>query len=311
MSGIFRTSRRGLLALAPLALARCAGLPGGACTPGTPNPVPIGISQALPFVPMTVKGWPVTALLDTGAESTLVSETLLPALGLPIDPRRQTFQMGATGRTASRPIAFLPQLRLGSLQIPSHQVGVVNRPGMLAPDGNAPQLILGGDILGTHDLDIDLPSRRVTLRPGQRCQVEAAGFPVPVYELPMQVIRRRIVAAVTVNGRPATAVLDTGANIVHLSRDSAARLGVTEAEIAAAPQRQVRGINNESLGFSMIRLASLGIGPERHSGVPAVVGEPLIADLVIGTPWLLNRRLFVSYASGTLFVAVPAGMPAA
>ncbi|MBX9700339.1 MAG: retroviral-like aspartic protease family protein, partial [Acetobacteraceae bacterium] len=123
--------RRGLLALAPLLAARCAALPSGPCDFSRPNAIPVLPAGNLPFVPMSVNGWPVTALLDTGAERTLVAETLLPALGLAIDPRRLAVQTGATGRTAPRPLAQLRRVRLGSFELADHMVAVINRPGMI------------------------------------------------------------------------------------------------------------------------------------------------------------------------------------
>jgi predicted aspartyl protease len=303
--------RRGLLALAPLLAARCAALPTQSCSFAAPNPVPLAIVQALPYVAMTVNGWPVTALFDTGAERTLVVETLLPGLGLPYDPRRQAYQTGATGRTAPRPIATLPRLSIGTAVVRNLEVGVIERPGLTGPDGNAPQIILGGDVLGQHDLDIDLPARRLILHPAQRCRLDAAPLPGPTYELPMRIRRARIMADVTVNGRPAEAMLDTGANAIQLSRARAASFGVTEAELAGAPQRSVRGINNEALPMSLVRLDRLGIGPELHRNVPVLVGDLPIADIMIGTPWLGNRRLFASYVNERLFVLTPPGLPTA
>lgn len=305
-------ARRGFLALAPLLAARCAAVPPDRpCGFAAPNTVPVAIAQNLPFVPMTVNGWPVTALLDTGAEHTLVAETLLPGLGLAVDPRRLAYQAGATGRTAARPIASLRRLRLGRLEIANHPVGVVNRPGMVGPDGNPPQVILGGDLLARHDLDIDLPGRRLTLHPAERCRLDTPPLPVPVYELPMRTTRNHIVTEVEANGQRVAAVLDTGANLIYLSRARARELGIGEAELDAAPRRDVRGINNEAQALALVRLASLRIGPELHRNVPALVGDAGVpVELVIGTPWLMHRRLFVSYANLRLFVAGPPGMSA-
>lgn len=311
MSALHRLSRRGLLALAPLLAARCAATADRPCDFAAPNAVPVAVTGALPFVAMTVNGWPATALLDTGAERTLVAETLLAGIGLPVDPRRRAFQTGVTGNTEARPVAYLPRVRLGALELTSLGVGVVAPPGMRAPDGNPPQLVLGGDVLAQHDLDLDLPARRLTLYQARPCQLAAAPFPGPTYELPMRVARNHIIAAVEANGRPAEAIIDTGANLVHLSRSRALSLGVTEAELAAAPKHSVRGINNTQVEQAAIRLATLRIGPEMHRNVPALVGQDGLAEFVIGTPWLLNRRLFVSYVNRRLLVRVPAGMPSA
>lgn len=297
--------RRGLLALAPLLAARCAALPTEPCSFAAPNPVPVAIAGNLPFVPMTVNGWPVTALLDTGAERTLVAETLLPALGLPQDPRRRAFQTGATGRTAARPLAQLRRVRLGSFEIANHMVAVIDRPGMNGPDGNPPQLVLGGDILAQHDLDIDLPAQRLTLHPARRCRLDAPPLPGRHYELPMRISRNHIVTDIEANGIPTDCILDTGANLVFISRERARSLGIGDAELAGAPQRGVRGINNETQNLSLARLRTLRIGPELHRDVPVFVGDGAPADLVIGMPWMGQRRIFVSYANLRLFVMVP------
>jgi predicted aspartyl protease len=301
-----RAARRALLALAPIGLARCAGSPEAACRFGAPNIVPVTIANGLPFVPMSVNGWPVTALLDTGAEVTLVSDRLLPSLGLPIDPRRQTFQMGATGRTGTRPMAALPRVRLGTLELERHPASVVAAPGVPGPGGSPPQVVLGGDILARHDMDLDLPGGRIALYPAQRCRLDAPPLPGPAYAVPMRTSRNHILAPVEVNGRAAEALLDTGANLIQLSRSRALQLGVTEAEIAAGPQRGIRGINNAVQMTSMVRLGALRIGPETLRDVPAVIGEDGSVDFIIGTPWLLRRRLFVSHVNQRLFIVAPA-----
>lgn len=308
MADLLPLSRRGLLALLPLLGARCAeGPEAPACGTAAPNPVPIAVSEYLPFVQMSVNGWPVTALLDTGAERTLVAETLLPALGLPVDPRRRAFQSGATGVTAARPIATLPRVGLGGASFRNLEVGVVDPPGMRAPDGNSPQIVLGADILALYDLDLDLPNRRVTLLPGRRCGVPNPLLPGPTYELRGRVERKRVVVPIAINGRPGEAVLDTGANVMHLPRNRAAAFGITEAMLAAAPQRRVRGINNAVENLALVTIESIGIGPETLRNVQTLVGEPLLGDMVIGTPWLGFRRMQISYADGSVRVLAPPG----
>lgn len=308
MADLLPLSRRGLLALLPLLTARCAEGPAApACATAAPNPVPVAVSESLPFVAMTVNGWPVTALLDTGAERTLVAETLLPALGLPIDPRRRAFQSGATGVTAARPLATLPRVGLGAASFRNLEVGVVDPPGMRGPDGNSPQIVLGADILALHDLDLDLPNLRVTLLPGRRCGAANPALPGPSYDLRGRVERKRVVVPILINGRPGEAVLDTGANVHHLARESAAAFGITEAMLAAAPQRRVRGINNVVESLALVTIENIGIGPDRLRNVPALVGARLLGDMVIGTPWLGFRRMQISYADGSVRVLAPAG----
>ncbi|MBX9698107.1 MAG: retropepsin-like domain-containing protein, partial [Acetobacteraceae bacterium] len=215
-------------------------------------------------------------------------------------------QTGATGRTAPRPLAQLRRVRLGSFELADHMVAVINRPGMIGPDGNPPQLILGGDILTRHDIDLDLPGRRMTLHTARVCRLEAPPLPGPTYELPMRSTRNHIVTDIEVNGVASDAILDTGANLHFLSRPRALSLGITAAELAAAPQRGVRGINNEVQNLAVVTLRTLRIGPETMRDVPVMVGEGAPADCVIGTPWLAFRRLFVSYANLRLFVMAAA-----
>ncbi len=300
-------SRRGLLALSPLLAARCAEGPAPPpCGIATPNALPVGVSQALPFVRMSVNGWPVSALLDTGAERSLVAATLLPALGLPIDPRRRAYQTGATGTTAARPIAILPRVSLGNATFRNLEVGVVDPLAMRTPEGHAPQLVLGADILALHDLDLDLPARRITLLPGARCGMPNPPLPGTTYALRGRVDRGHMLVPITINDRPAEAVLDTGANVMHLSRNGAAAFGFSDAQLAAAPQRRMSGINNEIQNLAMVVIERLGIGPEVLRDVPALVGATLSGDMVIGTPWLGFRRMLISYAGRGVQVQAPA-----
>jgi predicted aspartyl protease len=298
-----RIGRRGLFALAALPAARCAGSATTPCGFGAPNALPVTVAGRLPFVALTVNGWPVTALLDTGAEVTLVAEPLLPSLRLPVNPQRRAFQVGVTGRTETRPLAVLPRLRLGTLDLASQEVGVIAPPGLSGPDGNSPQMVLGGDILSRHDLDLDLPGRRLALHPAQRCLLTAPPFGGPFFELPMRVQRNHILARMEANGRPIEAIVDTGANLIQMSRFVARGLGFADADLAAAPKRRVRGISNAIQESAVVRIDALRIGPEVFRNVPSLVGEDMAVDFIVGTPWLLGRRMFVSYANERLLVS--------
>jgi hypothetical protein len=97
-----------LLAMAPLFAARCGAASMEVCRFEAANRLPLVLAGNLPFLAVTVNGQPVTALLDTGAEGTLVTETLLGILRMPVDPIRSSFQSGATGRTAPRRQVYLP-----------------------------------------------------------------------------------------------------------------------------------------------------------------------------------------------------------
>ncbi len=300
--------RRGVLALA-LGATGCATLPREPCRLGAGNTLPIAMAGNLPFVTMTVNGRAAIALLDTGAETSLVTDAFRAGVPMPVDPTRLAVQVGATGRTEARPLVFLPRVRLGTLEILSQRVGVVPQPQLPGPDRAPVGIILGGDILGQHDLDLDLAGRRVTLHPAEPCRLDAAPFPGPSYALPLTAWRNRPVVEVMVNGTATQALLDTGATLIKLSRGTARWAGITAQEIAAAPQRLVRGINNRTEAAALIRLTSLRIGPEEHRDVPVLVGGDGPADAVIGTPWLLRRRVFLAWASRTAFVGPGGGTP--
>lgn len=307
-----RLSRRGLLAaLAPLAAARCAGPLSGpleACRFDAGDPVPVAVVNGLPFVAVAVNGTRVAALLDTGAEGTLVAEPLVAALRVPADPQRLSVQSGVTGFTAPRPLAVLGRLEVGGQAFRNLRAGVVAPLAMPAPDGHQAQVILGADLLRRHDLDLDLPGRRLTLHPAQPCRLEALPFPGPAYALPMRVTSRgHVLVEVEANGRPAEAILDTGANVVQLTRARARSLGVTEEALAGGPRRQVRGVNNQAREVVVVRLDRLRIGPEEHRGVLATVAEDGPGEFILGTPWLLGRRIWLSYGQEALRVALPPG----
>jgi clan AA aspartic protease (TIGR02281 family) len=304
-----RDLARLLAATPPLAAAGCAAAPAptDACRFDAPNSLTLSVVGNLPFLPAGVNGRAVSALLDTGADRTVVTDALLAEMRMPADPLRRTYQIGSTGRTETRGQVYLPRFRLGSLEIRSQLVSVVPQPAMPGPDGSPPRLVLGADILARHDLDLDGPGRLLTLYPGQPCRLDAPPFPGRSYALPLQLERGKPVIAAEANGHAIEALLDTGANLVQLSRRRARSIGIPAATLDAAPRRPVRGINNIAQAMAVIRLATLRIGPELHVNVPALVADEGPAEFVVGTPWLLSRRLYLSYANQRIIVAFPPG----
>jgi hypothetical protein len=103
-------------------------------------------------------------------------------------------------------------LRPGGHETLSQLVSVVGELAIIGPGGAPPQLVLGGDLLARHDLDLDLPGRQLTLYQAQQCRLDAPPFAGLVYSLPMRTRRNHILVGVEVTGRAADAVFDTGAN---------------------------------------------------------------------------------------------------
>ena len=148
-----------LLALLLLFLAGCRW----GCEVTEKATVPLQFIDNVPLVPVAINGTPGVMVLDTGAGRTTLSLEGVERHGLKFDHWAGSTLYGVGG--VERHQNALPDsLAIGGLAL--HQRGiwglslsVASLPAMIgATDG-----LLGRDLLGAYDLDIDIPGRQLTL----------------------------------------------------------------------------------------------------------------------------------------------------
>lgn len=294
--------RGAALALAGL-LAACAA---PSCDPGAGDALPVTMQRGLPIVQAQVNGTPAPFVLDTGATTSVMLPEGAAQLGLPLDPARTTRGRGVGG-SFEAPNVLVNELRLGRRAATALSLPVIAhaQPGQRVMAG-----VLGVDVFGRSELEIDMPARRVTLRPPGACAGPdwSGGYDtIPVRVLP----EGWVIVPLRIEGQPVQALLDTGAALSTIRQSVALRLGMPPAVLSGAPAGQVHGAGQNRLDVRPYRFDSVQVGREALRGVTLGVtalpdADPF--DMVLGQDYIGARRLWLSYATQRLYVQ-PAGAP--
>jgi hypothetical protein len=142
----------------------------GAKEVGSPQPRPLTTGPAvesavIPFksgeairAAARVNGVPLTLMVDTGADRTVISPAALGRAGLATDSGRPVHIMGVTGGATAREVVVprldLAGVQVGPLAVIAHDVGVGEVDGLL-----------GRDVLDRFTLTVDAASGQATLAP--------------------------------------------------------------------------------------------------------------------------------------------------
>ncbi|MBV9735748.1 MAG: clan AA aspartic protease [Acidisphaera sp.] len=256
--------------------------------------------------PAAIDGTPVTLLVDTGAEGTLVTPDLADALHLPRDNRHLSRLYGPGGELLSANAA-LRSLRVGPFDLPDRRVNVGALPqnrGNAGPFGG----ILGADILAHFDVDLDIPRGELTFYAVQDCAGRFLPWDAPYGAVPALRSRYdRFLVSLEVDGTPLSAVLDSGARASVMSEAAAARLDVDAQALAGEPAGSGEGIDRNAMTYHRHRFASVRVGAEVFNDQPIEVAPLRLreGDMLLGADFLRTRRVWISYSTGQVFIAAP------
>ena len=131
-----------------------------------PTRVPIQIVQNITLVQVTLnKTHPATLIVDTGAQSTIISPSMVKRLGMTIPtdaPRRRVSVVG--GNKLDVPFVKLGVLDVGGAKVEDIEVGVFD----VAPTARGVHGLLGADFLHRFRLTLDAKEGVLLLEPLQR-----------------------------------------------------------------------------------------------------------------------------------------------
>ena len=258
-----------------------------------------------PIVTLSANGVPVTLLLDTGAEATILTPVVAQRIGA--QRPRVEFQRQLRGIDGSMQSseAELRSFNLGSVAIPWRRVRVA--PVNVASVFSGPlDGLLGADTLSSFDVDLDLPEHRIVLYRKQTCTDAAPAWAEPYARISAGRSRGdHLFFPVRLDARRTDAFVDTGSQFTVLSTRVALALGVTATILAHDRMVSVRGVAGEQLAARVHRFSQLEIGGETIPNPEIVVTDVMLsdADLVLGIDFLKSRRLWLSYGSQQLFLS--------
>jgi predicted aspartyl protease len=304
-------TRRILLALTVLVLAGCATAdPGakdamGGCSLYRLAAMPLETHGDLLFVRGKVLGAPVFLLVDTGAERTLLTETAVDRLHLPRDLQHATRTYGIGSSTATWDAMLPDGLTLGGTRFPVDDV-TVGRFDMMRFAGDMADGLLGADILLAFDIDLDVPNRRLTVyRARGGCPESQPPWKEPYFRLAGIATRRdRMLVPFQLDGVAGQGVLDTGAQLSTISTRMAERLGLEEGELAGDGTVMAHGAAPDQVPVRLHRFRELRVGPTvvHEPTLPVVPMSDGMGDALVGADFLQGRRVWLSFATGTVFV---------
>jgi predicted aspartyl protease/tetratricopeptide (TPR) repeat protein len=259
-------------------------------------------------VPAKINGTAVSMGLDTGAQ-TLVTPETVSHLHLGRDYARRTRSIGTTAIQIVNNVIMREFEFAGShhdyKSVASISITSKITSGQKSVVGTAIAGLLGADILSEYDLDFDFKSATLTLYRVKGCKSVTPPWIGTYATVPIRVSpQRRVLVPVEVDGVKLTAIFDTGANQTALNRAAALRVGLTSATLKGEKLQTVTGIGDVSAAvhthqFQSLSAAGITLRNRIFSILKVSVTE---GDMLLGRDFMGSNRIWVSYATRTMFV---------
>ena len=273
---------------------------------------PVRLQFGLPVVDGAINGHRSGVMLDTGAWASMITKDAAVRLDL---YTRATGEY-ATGVGGESAVLWtrVKELRIGDANVDNLRVRVIGErpiPGV--------EFIVGEDFFRKLDVEFDYAKGQVRLyQPSPACKGSwLAYWDKDALQVPLDSNAQLILIPVKVNGREATALLDSGAASSVVSLHFASRLGITPKTPGVQPASCVMGLGSDAMSAWVAPFDSISVGGEtiRDAKLRIVDLERLSygregADLILGTDFLRAHRVLVSrhqdkvyfsYAGGQVF----------
>jgi predicted aspartyl protease len=283
-----------------------------ACALESNGAAKITMLRNVPLVAASVDGQPVSLVLDTGSETSFLTAAAADRLGLKRDGAPATRAQGVGGTSLNFNVRA-KVFRVGDAALPGQvfNVGSLN----WHIDGAPPDGFLGTDVLARFDIDLNLPEGVVSFYRARPCDTATPPWDEPYAVLPLRPSPAGLglfSVPMRLNGQTVSATLDTGAEFTTVAMSTARALGITSANLGRDPPLSVFGFG-PNLQISRIhRFDEMAIGDDVERDVRLVVADlpPLSGDLLLGSSFLMDHRVYLSYATQRIFISRP-GAPGA
>lgn len=262
-------------------------------------------SQRRIFIPVTVQGRPVDAMLDSGAEVTVVDRAFAEEIGL-------VAQGGVTavGTGGSETVAIAPgfDVRLGGAELKGVTVAIMDLSPISQALGRRIPVLLGKEMMNQAITDIDFAARRIRL-----VAPEAFVPPPGTVELALTPVKGLRALPVSIEGGPTVmAMFDLGnGSPLALFPGYAAEARVMEGRRASAVMAGGLGGAAPSPLFNLERLS---IGGHVFENVPTTLRNAHgvwardDAAANVGLPIFSRFRVMVDFGGDRLFLQPGADM---
>ena len=266
--------------------------------------LPVTFRGNVPVVQGTINGKPASLILDTGATAIALTESALHRLDLHTDAKRVFTSHGIGGQSQSF-AGELHDFQIDKVHVPDHPISVLPNNSQISEQHTVDGLF-GVSVLSVFEVDLDLPHHAVTLYAGRICPSTV----LPPWNTPYETldashsVNGRFLVTVLLDGKPLTALIDTGAAVSIVATDVVQSLGVTTAMLEAEPHARLVGTGPTAATAYMFRFHTLRLGDDMYQQPTLLVtgrAEPNI-DMIIGSDFLRNHHVWLSYATKRVFI---------
>ncbi|MFW2342152.1 aspartyl protease family protein [Brevundimonas sp.] len=254
-----------------------------------------------PTIPVRIAGQTVNALIDSGAQYSVIDEGFHAAIEAGLGPRPLfDIPLVAYGVGGQPQMGKGVRLDIGvdGLSLSGLRCAILDLGPLADDEGLSAPLILGQDLLKLLALEVDLVDRRMRLLDRAAVVHDARWSRVAV--------RRRGTALVTpveVEGHTLDAVVDTGASsILSLSQPAAEAAGILDGRPAGTGESLVLGGQITADILTVARLRAVG-RTFREVDVPVygAVGMPGIPEALLGMAAFRDQGLLLDIGGGALY----------
>lgn len=265
--------------------------------------LPYGRRAPTPTVKVSVAGREVLALIDTGAQYSVIDRTLfdaLPSTGRSLfDMPLVAYGVGG-GSQVGRGTTL--DLTLPGLSISGLRAAILNLGPLASEAGLRTPLILGQDVLGEAVLALDPPRRHARL-----VRRDAFVRPPDLMATPVERQGGALIAELTVEGAAVRAIVDTGASsLLGLSREAATTAGLLDGR----PEREgVSLVLGGAMRSALIEARTVTFADQLYERVEVgVFDQPPLPNFpggLVGMAAFADRRVAFDLGQGTLQVSRP------
>ncbi len=274
-----------------------------ACEAQKAAEMPVTDENGFISAPAEIDHKPVTMLVDSGAERSMVTPATVSSLALSADRRRRTTVLGTGGSIASQNVT-LPSVGVGGMEMLDQSAIVGAFPVLRGPSLHAAGLI-GADWLSDFGVDLDLPHQRIALYRLQGCSPGYVPWPGSTASVPLTLFRGDLpLVAVTLDSHRVTAMLDSGARSSVLGQAAAERIGVTAAAMQGDRLGRSMGVDGATRETHLHQFGQLQVGEIAYVN-PRILISPLstpVVEMLLGADWLRQNRVWINYAGRRLAI---------
>lgn len=207
----------------------------------------------LALVKVGLNGATVTALVDSGAQNSLIDRALADRLELAeaLAPPMIAYGAGGGGQVGRGADV---EVQLGDMSLNRVRAAVLELGPIAEAAGGGVGVILGQDVLQVVVADLDFPNRRVRFTPRELHVAPEEARSSNVWKR-----GRALEARLALEGAPIDAVVDTGATAaLSLSRGEAERAGILDGRTERRTTSIVLGGAVEGIAVRVSRIAFAG-----------------------------------------------------